>query len=81
MTRCFLRQLRRGEPEQFVINQRQQFLRGLRVTLLEGAEDLRVVTHTGTLPRKGRRSKLEKLEKNPPAAPPANSIASGSDEE
>jgi len=34
------------------VNQRQQFLRGLRVTLLEAIENLRDVAHPATLPMK-----------------------------
>jgi hypothetical protein len=50
---------RRREFAKFVVNQRQQFLRGLRVALLRTVEDLRDLAHAIPLPNCGARKKPE----------------------
>jgi len=39
----------RGEPSEFVVNQRNQFLGGFRVALLHAVENLRDFAHVSTL--------------------------------
>jgi hypothetical protein len=35
----------RGQPAQFLVNQREQFVRGLRVALLNGVKDAGDIAH------------------------------------
>lgn len=47
MTGSLVGHLVRREPPQFVIDQRQQFVRGFGVTVLNGVEDLSCVASYG----------------------------------
>jgi hypothetical protein len=45
MTRSFVSHFVRGHPAQFVIDQRQQLISGLRIAVFDGVEDSRNVAH------------------------------------
>lgn len=45
MSRRFPRHLERGEAAEFLIDEREQFIGGIRVALLHRAEDLSHVAH------------------------------------
>jgi hypothetical protein len=47
------------EPAKFLINERKQFVSGLRVTIFDGLEDLGDITHGGRLENTGPASKTQ----------------------
>jgi len=56
LPRLLAGQLRRGQPAQLVVDQRQQLLRGVRVALLDSGKDPGDLAHVGQfIPRKPAR--------------------------
>ena len=45
LARLFLRELGRGQVSEFLLPQRQQFIRGVLIAALDRQEDLRNVAH------------------------------------